>query len=174
MLNYKASAGISASGSVMWWGDWSPDIKESDVYSLVYETAPLTEDLQILGFPKLHFKGSVSAPQAHFIARLSDVSPDQEVTLVTGAGKNGSHRNSSSNPEPMIPGKVYPLDIEMHFTSWTFKKGHRIRVSLSNGQWPMIWPNPSPLQFSLQLEEEDSSILRLPIWKEEPGPVPVF
>ena len=173
-LPYKASAGIEASGSVMWWGDWSPDLKESDINSLVYETEPLSAEVQILGFPKIHFNGSVSAPQAHFVSRLSDVSPDNDVTLVTGAGINGSHRNSSSNPEKMNPGKVYPLDIEMHFTSWTFKKGHRIRVSLSNGQWPMIWPNPSPMQFSLQLGGEDASALHLPIWKGGRASAPNF
>ncbi len=174
VLDYKASSGIAASGSVMWWGDWSPDLKESDSNSLVYETEPLTEDIQILGFPKLHLRGSVTAPQSHFISRLSDVSPDNEVTLVTGAGINGSHRNSSSNPKHMTPGKIYPLDIEMHFTSWTFKKGHRIRVSLSNGQWPMIWPNPSPLQFTLELGGEDPTNLQLPIWKNQYSSVPTF
>ncbi len=173
-LKYKASAGIAASGSVMWWGDWSSDLKESDSHSLVYETEPLTEEIKILGFPQLHFRGSVSAPQAHFISRLSDVSPDHEVTLVTGAGINGSHRKSSSNPEALTPGKVYPLDIEMHFTSWTFKKGHRIRVSLSNGQWPMIWPNPSPMKFSLELGGEDPTNLQLPIWKSDHSSVPTF
>ncbi|MCB0376757.1 MAG: CocE/NonD family hydrolase, partial [Sinomicrobium sp.] len=142
-LEYKASSGIEASGSVMWWGDWSPDQKKTDIYSLVFETAPLTNDLVILGFPRVHLNAAVSAEQAHFLTRLSDVAPDSAVTLITGAGFNGAHRNSSSMPEKLAPGQFYPLDIEMHFTSWTFKKGHRIRLSISNGQWPMIWPNPS-------------------------------
>ncbi|MCK5443604.1 MAG: CocE/NonD family hydrolase [Maribacter sp.] len=163
ILEYKAAAGIEASGSVMWWGDWSPDLKKSDEHSLVYESGPLEKDISILGFPRMHFNGSVSAPQAHFISRLSDVSPTNAVTLVTGAGLNGSHRNSSLAPEPLEVDKTYPLDIEMHFTSWTFKKGHRIRVALSNGQWPMIWPNPSSLQFSLQLGGENASAIILPV-----------
>lgn len=162
-LSYKASSGIEASGSVMWWGDWSPDIKPSEEHSLVYETEPLTEDITILGFPKLHFNVAVSQGQAHFISRLSNVSPENEVTLITGAGLNGSHRNSSKHPERLIPNKLHPLDIEMHFTSWTFKKGHRIRVSLSNGQWPMIWPNPSKLDLKLQLGGNNPSALTLPV-----------
>lgn len=174
-LKYKASAGIEASGSVMWWGDWSPDQKKTDDYSLIYETEPLEENLSILGFPEVHINCSISTSQAHFISRLSDVSPGNSVTLVTGAGLNGSHRKSSVNPQLMQPNKIYPLDIEMHFTSWTFKKGHRIRVSLSNGQWPMIWPNPSPLLFTLQLGGDNSSVLRLPIINmKEKGAVPEF
>ena len=162
-LVYKASAGIEASGSVMWWGDWSPDITKSETNSLIYQTEPLNEDITILGFPSLDFNGAVSQPQAHFITRLSDVSPQNEVTLITGAGLNGSHRNSSSNPEFLKPHKIYSLSIDLHFTSWTFKKGHRIRVSISNGQWPMIWPNPSGLDFTLQLGGEQASALILPV-----------
>ena len=165
ILNYKPSAGIEASGSVMWWGDWSPDLSSSDQFSLVYETEPLEEDIQILGFPLLKIKASVNVPQTHFIGRLGDVSPNGEVTLVTGAGINGSHRNSSSAPEHLIPGKTYPLEIELHFTSWTFKKGHRIRIAISNGQWPMIWPNPSAMEMTLYSGGSDPSTLILPIWK---------
>ncbi|MCB0632187.1 MAG: CocE/NonD family hydrolase [Lewinella sp.] len=167
-LEYKASSGIEASGSVMWWGDWSPDQKKTDAHSLVFETAPLAKDLVILGFPQVHLKAAVSAEQAHFLSRLSDVAPDSAVTLITGAGFNGAHRNSSRMPEKLAPGQYYPLDIEMHFTSWTFKKGHRIRLSLSNGQWPMIWPNPSNLNMTVQLGGEDGSTFSLPIFNNDP------
>lgn len=174
VLDYKPSAGIEASGSVMWWGDWSPDLRNSDEYSLVYETQPLQEDIRILGFPKMRFNASLNAPQTHFIARLADVSSSGEVTLVTGAGINGSHRNSSSDPEHLIPGETYPLEIEMHFTSWTFKKGNKIRVSISNGQWPMVWPNPSTVEMTLYLGGADPSSLILPIWKRGGNHKPQF
>ena len=173
-LHYKASAGIEASGSVMWWGDWCPDVNDSDKLSLIYETEPLERDVQILGFPRVKFNASVNAPQAHFISRLSDVAGSGEVTLVTGAGLNGTHRNSSSDPELLIPDQIYPLEIEMHFTSWTFKKGHRIRVSISNGQWPMIWPNPSLINMTLHHGGNNPSFLELPLWKEQRDTKPQF
>ncbi len=168
-LAYHPSAGIQASGSVMWWGDWSPDISKSDSSSLVFETEPLEKDIVILGLPKLKFNASLTGKQAHFIARLSDVSPNQNVTLITGAGLNGTHRNSSKEPEPLEPGTTYPLEIEMHFTSWTFKKGHKIRLSISNGQWPMVWPNPSTMEMTMELGGEDPSFLSLPLFKGTEG-----
>ncbi|NNF33969.1 MAG: CocE/NonD family hydrolase [Saprospiraceae bacterium] len=174
VLDYIPSAGIEASGSVMWWGDWSPDLRNSDEYSLVYETEPLEEDIQILGFPKLNICTSVDVPQAHFIGRLSDVSASGEVTLVTGAGINGSHRNSSSSPEHLIPGQTYQLKIEMHFTSWTFKKGNKLRVAMSNGQWPMIWPTPSPIEMTVYTGGVNPSSLSLPIWKGRGNHRPQF
>lgn len=174
-LTYKASSGIEASGSVMWWGDWSPDQQKTDAHSLVFETEPLSEPVTIFGFPQVQVHAAVDTDQAYFLARLSEVAPDSTVTLITGAGFNGAHRHSSSDPEPMEPGKVYPLDIEMHFTSWTFQKGHRIRLSLSNGQWPMIWPNPVGLTMSLQLGGPNASSLRLPVYSIPPNrPAPRF
>lgn len=174
-LDYKAASGIEAGGSVMWWGDWCPDQKNTDTHSLVFESAPLAADLIILGFPQLHLSASVSARQAHFLARLSDVSPDSSVTLITGAGLNGAHRYSSSDPAPLQPDKEYELDIEMHFTSWTFRRGHRIRLSVSNGQWPMIWPNPSALSMTLTLGGPQASVLELPVFHAQTDPrVPQF
>jgi hypothetical protein len=167
-LEYKAASGIEASGSVMWWGDWSPDQQKTDAHSLTFETEPLPEDLTILGFPLVHLSVAVSSEQAYFLTRLSDVAPDRTVTLITGAGLNGAHRNSSKKPEALVPHQFYPLDIEMHFTSWTFKKGHQIRLSVSNGQWPMIWPNPSNLSMTLQVGGEQGSTFELPLFKNDP------
>ena len=39
----------------------------------------------------------------------------------------------------------------MHFTSWVFPKGHRIRVAVNNAQWPMIWPTPYPMTTTLAI-----------------------
>ena len=63
----------------------------------------------------------------------------------------------------LIPGKVYPLDIEMHLTSWVFPKGHRIRVAISNALWPMMLPTPYAMTTSLELGSVDGSRLVLPI-----------
>lgn len=166
-LEYKPSSGIEAGGSVMWWGDWAPDQKKTDAHSLVYDSAPLDSSLVILGFPKVGLHSAITAPQSHFLVRLSDVAPDGSVTLITGAGLNGSHRMSSSVPEKMIPNEFYSLEIEMHFTSWTFKKGHRVRLSVSNAQWPMIWPNPSPLTMYVQNGGAKGSLLRLPVLSKD-------
>ena len=68
-------------------------------------------------------RASATAPLADWFARLSDVAPDGTVTQITGAGINGAQRDSMSEPRDLEPGKVYPLDIEMHLTSWVFPEG---------------------------------------------------
>ena len=162
-LHYKPSVGPEASGSVMWWGDWAPDQKSADANCLVYESEPIKDSLEILGFPKVILQTSVNAPSANWIVRLSDVAPNGMVTLITGAGFNATHYESSEHPAPMVPDSLYKLNIELHATSWTFRKGHKIRLAINNALWPMIWPSPYPMTTRLHSEETSPSFLNLPI-----------
>jgi putative CocE/NonD family hydrolase len=172
-LRYVPSSGLEAGGPVMWWGDVAHDQRPTDAFSLTYDTAPLGEDTEILGLPLAQLVVSADAPQANWFARLSDVAPDGTTTLVAGAGFNGAHRESARDPEPIVPGEVFPLEIEMHFTSWVFPKGHRIRLSIGNAQWPMLWPSPYPMTTSLVLGEGASRVL-LPVVPPGERPAPQF
>jgi hypothetical protein len=62
----------------------------------------------------------------------------------------------------------------MHFTSWVFEKGHRMRLAVSNAQWPMIWPTPHTMTTSLRVGGADGSRLLLPVVPSEPRPKPRF
>ena len=132
---------------------------------------PLTEDLEILGLPRAMLTVAASAPRANWFARLSDVAPDGTVTQVAGAAINGKHRESARSPKAIVPGEAFDLDIEMHFTSWVFPKGHRIRLAVNNAQWPMLWPTPHPMTTELRL---GASRLILPVVPYEQRPVPDF
>jgi hypothetical protein len=79
-----------------------------------------------------------------------------------------------SEPRDLEPDKVYPLDIEMHLTSWVFPKGHRIRVAVSNSLWPMILPTPYALTTSLELGGSVGSRLVLPVVSVHGAPAPEF
>ena len=46
----------------MWWGDLAEDQRPTDIYSQVYDTEPLGEDLEILGFPAVRLNASSDAP----------------------------------------------------------------------------------------------------------------
>ncbi len=173
-LRYIPTVGMEAGGTVLWWGEVVPDQRPVDAFSLVYDTAPLEEDLEILGMPKALLNASATAPLAHWFVRLSDVAPDGTVTLVTGAGLNGAHRESAEKPKPLKPGRVYPLEIDMHFTSWVFPKGHSIRLAVNNAQWPMIWPSPYPMTTSLHLGGENATRIVLPVVPHADRPRPSF
>jgi predicted acyl esterase len=171
-LKNVPTAGLEAGGPVMWFGDVAPDQRPTDAFSLVYDTDPLAEDVEILGLPKALLQVSADAPLAQWFVRLCDVAPDGTVTLVAGAGQNGAHRESAENPKALEPGRVFPLEIEMHFTSWVFPRGHRMRLAVHNAQWPMLWPSPYPVTTTLHLGE--ATRVLLPVVPAEDRPRPRF
>ena len=140
-LRYRAGAGMAAGG---WWGEQTGDMAADDAHSLVYDSAPLTEALEIMGMPQVRLRVAADAPFYQWTVRLEDVAPDGQVSLISGAIINPSQRSSRLEPEALIPGEPTTLSTSIHFTTWRFKPGHRIRLAVSNAQFPMIWPSPTP------------------------------
>ena len=62
----------------------------------------------------------------------------------------------------------------MHLATWTFPKGHRIRLSVSDALWPMIWPTPYAMTTTLQLGGDTGSRLILPLVPPSMYAVPQF
>jgi uncharacterized protein len=170
-LKYIPTIGVEAG---FWWGELLSDPRPLDAFSLVYDSAPLQEEVAILGRPQALLKTSATAPQADWFARLSDVAPDGTVTQITGAGINGAQRDSMSDPHDLEPGKLYSLKIEMHLTSWVFPKGHRIRVAISNALWPMVLPTPYAMTTSLAIGGDDGSRIVLPVVPVQGATAPEF
>jgi uncharacterized protein len=139
-LAYNAGVGVTA-GS--WWGDTTGDTALDDGRCLTYSSEPLTEPKAIIGFPQVMLLVDGSAKRANWSVRLEDVSPDGEVSLVTGAMLNSSQRDDRLAPRATTPGQPYEVAFDLHFTTWTFRAGHRIRLAVSNAQFPMAWPSPS-------------------------------
>lgn len=162
-LAYRPSVGVEAGGPVMWFGDLAWDQRPADGQSLVYDSGVLEQDLEILGMPRAELRASADAPLANWFARLSDVAPDGSVTLVAAAGLSGAQRESDKAPRPLQPGQVYELAVDMHFTSWIFPKGHRIRLAVNNALWPMIWPTPYAMTTTLEVGGRQASRLLLPV-----------
>ena len=170
----RPSLGLEGGGPIMWWGSLIPDQQGMDDHCLVYESEPLEAPLEILGFPRAILNVSADVTRANWVVRISDVAPDGSVTQVGGAGFNGAHRKSARAPEDIVPGEVFPLEIEMHFTSWVFPKGHRIRVALSNDQWPMFWPTPYLTTTTLAIGGTAGARVVLPVIPPGKRPEPKF
>ena len=173
-LAYKASAGLEGGGPTMWWGSIPPDQQPMDDHSLVYDSEPLESPLEILGRPVAHLNVSADARRANWVVRISDVAPDGRVTQVAGAAFNGTHRNSAREPEDIVPGEVFPLEIQLHLTSWVFPEGHRVRVAVSNGQWPMLWPTPMQTTTTLEIGGENGFRIDLPVVPPGEEVIPSF
>jgi len=169
-LRYVPSFGVQTG---LWWGEPTGDIRPDDAGALVFDSPTVEKKFEIVGFPKVYLRVSADAPLAHWVARLEDVQPDGTVSLVTGMLLNGSQRTSRLKPKPLVPCEVYDLEFEMHFTTWTFKPGHRIRLAVSNSLFPMIWPTPYLMTTKLHLGVENTR-LELPIFPQASRKAPAF
>lgn len=140
--------------------DLPADQREDDGCSVVFETEPLTEAVEILGAPVMTLQLSADQPNAFIVARLNDVAPDGASTRVTYGVLNLTHRTSHEFPEPLVPGKTYEIRLQLNDVAQVFPAGHRIRVALSNTMWPLFWPSPELVTLSLSTER---SHLDLPV-----------
>ncbi|MFI0138137.1 CocE/NonD family hydrolase [Streptomyces luteogriseus] len=146
------------------------DQREEDGGSLVFDSEPLAEPVEILGSPSVELDLSVSEPVALVAARLSDVSPDGAATRVSYGILNLTRRDSTESPEPLEPGRRYRATVPLNGVAQAFPPGHRIRLSLSTSYWPLAWPAPKPALLSVH---EHSSTLTLPVRPlDEPDEVP--
>lgn len=167
-LKYKAGEGGELG---YWWGEATPDMAAADKSTLFFDSDPMEKDTEILGFPKLKLRAQSSAPLAHWVARLEDVRPDGTVALVTGAALNGAQRRSRTSPRVLPVNELQDFSFDLHFTTWVFPKGHRIRLSLSNAAFPMLWPTPYAMESQVQVHHVGSA-LTLPVIPPAQRPVP--
>jgi predicted acyl esterase len=102
---------------------------------------------------------SSTAIDTQFIVKLTDQHPQDEAarakgeqpgfTPVSKGWLKASHREKDetrstptrpfythTHPQPITPGEIYQFDIEVLPISYVFKKGHRIRLELANGDSP--------------------------------------
>ncbi|NEC69856.1 CocE/NonD family hydrolase [Streptomyces sp. SID9727] len=136
------------------------DQREEDGGSLVFETAPLSERVEILGAPSVDLLVSSSRETGQVAVRLSDVAPDGRATRVTYGVLNLAHRSGADRPEPLEPGEAYPVRVPLNGVAQVFPAGHRIRLSLSTSYWPLVWPAAAPARLSVY---ESGSRLTLPV-----------
>jgi len=159
-LRYVPSAGTEAG---FWWGELLPDQRSVDAHSLVYDTATLDSPVAMLGFAHVRLLATADAPVADWVVRLQDVAQDGQVTAITGAALAGAQRRSMEQPEALESGKEYALNFDLHLSSWVWEPGHRIRVAVSNSQWPMLWPTPYAMTTALRLGGDGGSAIELPV-----------
>ena len=116
---------------------------------LVFQTSPLTEDVEVTGTVEVHLWASSSTPDTDFTAKLIDVYPPNE-DYIQGFAMNicdgiirARYRNSRESGEMMENGIAYKFTISLQSTGNVFKKGHRIRLDISSSNFPRFDVNPN-------------------------------
>ena len=142
-------------------GEWCPrdgggvgpeyqgDQRQDDALSLCFDTEPLAEDLEILGYPEVTFELAVDRPQAMICVRLNEIRPDGLSTRVTYGLLNLSHRDGHGEPKPMVPGERTTVRLRLNSVAYRFSAGCRLRLAVSTSYWPLAWPPPEPVTLTL-------------------------
>jgi predicted acyl esterase len=105
--------------------------------------------MEILGNAVAVLQLSCDKPQVLVAVRLCDVWPDGSSTLITRGFLNLSQQSGKSNPEPLIPGDVVKVAVELNHTGYVAPEGHRLRLTLSTSYWPMAWPSPTTTKIAV-------------------------
>jgi hypothetical protein len=118
------------------------DQREEDAKSLVFDTAPLDERVEILGAAIIDVELSSDRPNAKLIIRLCDVHPDGASTRVCYGILNLTHRDGHDAAKSLEPGRRYRVRLQLNDVGYAFPPGNRIRIALSSTYWPLTWPSP--------------------------------
>lgn len=135
------------------WAQWMVDDQrhaQSRPDVLTFESDVLDADVTICGPVVARLFASTTGSDADWIVKLIDVYPEQFdppqlggwQLMVLGDVLRSRYRGDPSRPEPLTPGEVTALAVDLHAIDYTFRKGHRIMVQVQSTWFPLIDRNP--------------------------------
>ncbi len=148
---------------------------------LSYTSAPLEKDTEVTGHPTVTLYLSATTADATVFAYLEDIDQNGKVTYVTEGLLRALHRKvvpppkhfpngipyrtfTRQNAMPLIPGKIATLSFALLPTSYQFKQGHRIRLSIAGADKDhfALLPGENPT-FTIHRSQPYPSQLELPV-----------
>lgn len=103
---------------------------------LTYTSAPLDQDLVVIGPVSAVLYGLSSAPDTDWVVRLCDLHPDGRSMSVCDGILRARYRGSLERPVLMVPGQVYRFAVELWPTAHSFRAGHCLRVQVTSSDFP--------------------------------------
>lgn len=129
--------------------------REARADVLTYTSEPMPEDTTVAGPLSAQLFVRSSLPHADFCVSLCDVSPrGKSINLSIGIAR-----------VTVEPDEVTPVEVPMWPTAHAFRRGHRVRVQVSSGAFPLFARNPGtgdPLASASRLLIANQEILHDP------------
>ncbi len=150
---------------------------------LVYQSAPLAQDLTVAGPIGVDLWVSTSGTDADFVVKLIDVLPDDAPTpepsqpghsqagaqrLVRADVLRGRFRNSFEKPAPFQPNVPTEVNYALNDVLHTFRQGHRLMVQVQSTWFPLVDRNPQQFVTISTAEAKDFQKATIRIY-HEPG-----
>lgn len=188
-VDYNTTTGL---GNRQWGYFLAPhlNIGELERYRdrvLTLLSEPLSEDMEITGYPVLKFQLAISSDRGGVIVQLQDIAPDGSAYPVSEGQLNLRDRRVSEPPYnylglpyhsvlekdqlPVTPN--IPMDIEIALcpTSWVVPKGHRLCLTVmgadkDNSYVPVQIPAPQMTVFCNSVQQMSLNLPVMPKNKE--------
>lgn len=161
-------------------GIGSLDSSLDDDASLCFETAPMEEPIEILGYPEVEVTVTSDRAVGLVAARLLTVSPSGEAHLICRGNRNLAFPDDLSFPVAVEPGKSVTACFPLLAASAVIPRGWRLRLALAGADFPVVWPPGE--RFAVTIDPSASRLL-LPVvpprnstqdleWQESAPPPP--
>jgi putative CocE/NonD family hydrolase len=179
-VDYSTTSGKYSRWYAVNWPRNYPNMQSNDQRALTYTTPPLESDMEITGHPVVHLWFVTDAPDLDFFVYLEEVDGSKS-TYLTEGNLRASHRALSEAPynnlglpyhrhyksdlKPIAAGEPVELVFNLLPTSYLFRAGNRIRISVTcadadNFETPAL--NPAP-KLRLLRDVNHPSLIQLPV-----------
>ncbi len=158
-----------------------PDRREAHARLLVYNSAPMDEDMELAGWPvaTLHLATQSDDPQVFLY--LEDVSPDGRVTYITEGMIRALNRRLAdpatlpydpgpaphsyrrADVTPVVPGEPFTLSLKLFATAALIRKGHRLRLAIAGADRDTFASPAARDRFELHLGGDEPSRIEIPL-----------
>lgn len=132
-------------------GELAGDQAIDDAMSVCFDTAPLADDLEMLGRPEVELAFSSDKPVAQLCLRLCEVDAAGRSVRISYRPFNLDHRTGHDAPQALVPGTTYRVKVPLNMCGHRLTAGHRLRLAISTSYWPVVWPSPDPATVTLDL-----------------------
>jgi putative CocE/NonD family hydrolase len=137
---------------------------------LTYQSDTLMQDFTLAGPIDARLFVSTTGTDCDWIVKVIDVFPDSTPDpspnprhvrlggyqmLVRGDVLRGKFRESMTDPQPFVPGKITAVGFRMQDVFHSFRRGHRIMVQIQSSWFPMIDRNPGKFLNIFNADESD-------------------
>ena len=154
----------------IWLGPEMPgDQRRDDALSATWDSDALSADMQITGAPQITLKLSSDQATAKIAVRLNHIHPDGASTRITYGVLNLCHRDGHEVSSPLPLNEAITATLNLDQCAYTVPAGHRLRISISNCYWPLLWP--SPVSTILNIHE---GTVQIPLVNEVAGHTVAF
>ncbi|UCG02624.1 MAG: CocE/NonD family hydrolase [Candidatus Heimdallarchaeota archaeon] len=183
-VNYTTTSGENSRWGAVLRASNYPNMRDNDEKALTYTTPPLDGNMEVTGHPVIHLWLTTDSVDLDVFVYMETVDSKGKSTYITEGNLRASHRAINAPPyenldlpyhryyesdlEPLTVGEPFELVFDLLPTSYQFKEGDRIRITLafadtSNFDTPVLDPPP---MIKLHRNPSHPSYIGLPVIKK--------